>query len=148
MLFIDNITVCADQKIILQNLSFNIDPGTMHVIMGQNGSGKSSFANMLMGYSQYELTSGHILYQQQDLMQISIQNRSKMGIFLAFQQPLTVPGVTVFQFLKEIYRAADKPQLQAMEFQIYLESLLQQVALDNSFLYRGLHENFSGGGCG
>jgi len=145
MLSLQNITVCVDQKIILQDLNLYIAPGTLHVIMGQNGSGKSSLANMLMGCSHYEVTCGRLVYREQNLAEISIQNRSKQGIFLAFQQPLTVPGVTVFQFLKEIYYAAEKPLLSIIEFQLYLESLLQQVALDLSFLSRGLHENFSGG---
>jgi len=100
---------------------------------------------MLMGHPAYEVTCGTISYQQQCLATISIQNRSKQGIFLAFQQPLTIPGVTVFQFLKEMYMTSGKPQLPALELQQYLESLLQQVALDISFLSRGLNENFSGG---
>ena len=145
MLLLQNITVCVDQKTILQDLNLQIAPGTLHVIMGQNGSGKSSLANMLMGHPAYEITDGKVLYQGQDLTSISIQDRSKQGIFLAFQQPLSIPGVTVFQFLKEIYMISGKPQLPALELQQYFESLLQQVVLDGSFLSRGLNENFSGG---
>ena len=145
MLLLQNITVCVDQKTILQNLSLDVATGTCHVIMGQNGSGKSSLANMLMGHPLYQVAHGMISYQDQNLATISTQNRSKQGIFLAFQQPLSIPGVTVFQFLKEIYITSGKQQLSALELQLYLESLLQQVALDISFLSRSLNENFSGG---
>lgn len=145
MLSIKNIAVCVDQKIILQNLNLDISVGSLHVIMGQNGSGKSSFVHMLMGHPLYQITDGSIEYQGQDLSAISIQERSKQGIFVAFQQSISIPGVTVFQFLKEIYSAAGKPLLSAVELQQLLESLLQQVALDISFLHRGLHEHFSGG---
>lgn len=145
MLLLHNITVCIDQKTILQNLTLAVTAGSLHVIMGKNGSGKSSFAHMLIGHPLYAITQGSVLYQNNDLTALSIADRSKQGIFLAFQQPLSIPGVTVFQFLKEIYTASNQEQLAAAEFQQLLESLLQQVALDISFLYRGLHENFSGG---
>ena len=145
MLLLQNITVCVDKKTILQNVSLHVQVGSLHVIMGQNGSGKSSLASVLMGHPLYEVTDGSVLYQGKDLVAISIQDRSKQGLFLAFQQPVSIPGVTVFQFLKEIYIAAGKPLLSALELQQLLESLLQQVALDISFLGRGLHENFSGG---
>lgn len=145
MLSLQNMTVCVDQKVILHHLNLEVSPGCLHVIMGQNGSGKSSFAHMLMGHPLYEITQGLILYQGNNLAEISVQDRSKQGIFVAFQQSIAIPGVTVFQFLKEIYAAAGKPLLPAIELQQLLESLLQQVALDISFLQRGLHEHFSGG---
>ena len=145
MLLLQNITVCVDQKTILQGLNLDVVSGTLHVIMGQNGSGKSSLANMLMGHPSYEVTDGTVSYQGQNLVELSIQDRSKQGIFLAFQQPLAIPGVTVFQFLKEIYMISGRSQLPIVELQQYFESLLQQVGLDVSFLSRGLHENFSGG---
>jgi len=145
MLLLQNITVCVDQKVILQNLNLSVAQGSLHVIMGKNGSGKSSLAHMLIGHPLYNITQGAILYKEQDLTAISIQDRSKQGIFLAFQQPISIPGVTVFQFLKEIYAVSSQPDLTATDFQQLVESLLQQVSLDIAFLYRGLHENFSGG---
>jgi len=144
MLFLKNVTVCVDQKNVVQDLSLQIASGSLHVIMGQNGSGKSSLAYSLMGLPSYEIINGSITYKDQDLIALPIQNRSKLGIFLAFQQPLAIPGVTVFQFLKEIYSATGQ-QLSPADFQQLLQNLLQQVGLDFSFLYRGLHDNFSGG---
>ena len=144
MLYLSNMTVSVEQKNVIQNLSLSIAPGSLHVIMGQNGSGKSSLAHTLMGLPAYEIAHGSMQFNEQDLSIISMQDRSKLGIFLAFQQPLTIPGVTVFQFLKEIYIASGQ-QLSPAEFQQLLQDLFDQVGLDGSFLYRGLNENFSGG---
>ncbi|MBP6869671.1 Fe-S cluster assembly ATPase SufC [Candidatus Babeliales bacterium] len=144
MLSLKNMTVSVDKKKVVQNLSLDIASGSIHAIMGQNGSGKSSLAHSLMGLPAYELTSGSVIFKGQDLVDISIQDRSKLGIFLAFQQPISIPGVTVFQFLKEIYSASGQ-QLSAQEFQDYVQQVCTQVGLDQSFLYRGLHDNFSGG---
>ncbi|MDP3788374.1 MAG: Fe-S cluster assembly ATPase SufC [Candidatus Chromulinivorax sp.] len=144
MLYVQNLTVCVEQKNVLQGFSLQIAAGSLHVIMGQNGSGKSSLAHSLMGLPAYEVTNGFMQFKEQDLATVSIQDRSKLGIFLAFQQPLTIPGVTVFQFLKEIYGASGQ-QLSPAEFQQLLQNLLDQVGLDHSFLYRGFNENFSGG---
>ena len=144
MLFLKNVTVCVEQKNVVQDFSLQIACGSLHVIMGQNGSGKSSLAHSLMGLPAYEIISGTIQFKDQDLVAMPIQDRSKAGIFLAFQQPLAIPGVTVFQFLKEIYGVSGQ-QLPPAEFQQLLQDLLQQVGLDISFLYRGFNENFSGG---
>ncbi len=144
MLFLKNMTVSVEQKKIVDNLSLHVIPGSLHVIMGQNGSGKSSLAHSLMGLPAYEVTGDQIKFKEQDLLTISMPDRSKLGIFLAFQQPLTIPGVTVFQFLKEIYTASDQ-QISPADFQQLLQNLLEQVGLDISFLYRGFNDNFSGG---
>jgi len=144
MLFIENVTIRVEQKDVVKNLSLQIESGSLHVIMGQNGSGKSSLAHSLMGLPAYEVTSGSINFKDQDLITVSMQDRSKLGLFLAFQQPLAIPGVTVFQFLREIYTVSGQ-QLSPADFQELLQKLLQQVGLDISFLYRGFNENFSGG---
>ena len=144
MLFLKNITVSVAAKNVVQNLSLHVASGSLHVIMGQNGSGKSSLAHSLMGLPAYEITAGSMQFKEEDLILISMQDRSKLGIFLAFQQPLTIPGVTVFQFLKEIYVISGQ-QLPPAEMQELLQDLFDQVGLDISFLYRGFNDNFSGG---
>ncbi len=144
MVFLQSLTVCVDQKNVVQDLSLRVSAGTLHVIMGQNGSGKSSFAHSLMGLPAYQVTSGVMQFNGQDLTAVSMQDRSKQGIFLAFQQPLTIPGVTVFQFLKEIYGVSGQSMAPA-EFAQLVQKLLDQVGLDHAFLYRGFNENFSGG---
>lgn len=145
MLSIDNLTVCVEQKIVVQNFSVSIAPGSVHVIMGKNGSGKSSLAYSLMGLSAYQVLNGSIYFENQTILPLSIQDRSKLGIFLAFQQPISIPGVTVFQFLKEIYTASGQQSLPLVEFQEFVQNLCKLVGLDQSFLYRGLNDNFSGG---
>jgi len=144
MLFLKNMTVFVEQQNVVQNLSLHVAPGSLHVIMGQNGSGKSSLAHSLMGLPAYTVTADCMKFKEQDLTDVAMQDRSKLGIFLAFQQPLTIPGVTVFQFLKEIYHASGQ-QLPPAEFQQLLQNLLEQVGLDLLFLYRGFNDNFSGG---
>ncbi len=144
MLLLKNLTVCVEQKNVVENLSFHIQPGSLHVIMGQNGSGKSSLAHTIMGLPLYEIIDGSIEFIDQDITAISIDQRSKLGIFLAFQQPLSIPGVKVFDFLKEIFTATGQ-QVTPIQFQELVYNYCQQVGLDVSFLYRGLNENFSGG---
>lgn len=144
MLLLKNLTVSVEQKNVVQNLSLGIAPGTLHVIMGQNGSGKSSLAHSLMGLPLYEVISGAIEFAGQDITKMPIDQRSKLGIFLAFQQPLSIPGVSVFEFLKEIFTTTGK-QLPPAQFQELVQNYCSQVGLDFSFLYRGLNENFSGG---
>jgi len=145
MLLLQDLTISVDQKNVVQNLSLQLLPGQIHAIMGQNGSGKSSLAHSLMGLSAYEIRAGLMCFYEQDLLRLSLQERSKLGIFLAFQQPLTIPGVTVFQFLKEIYVASGQQQLSPIDFQQKIQELCDQIGLDHSFLYRGLNDNFSGG---
>jgi len=145
MLLLKKLTVVIAEKIVVQDCSLEITKGSVHAIMGQNGSGKSSLAHSLMGLSLYQIQEGQIEFEGQDLIQLSIHQRNKAGIFLAFQQPVTIPGVSVFQFLQEIYKASGQEQVASADFLELLQKLLFKVGLDQSFLYRSLHENFSGG---
>lgn len=145
MLFLDNLIVLVEQKNVVQNFSLQIQAGEIHAIMGQNGSGKSSLVHTIMGLSAYQIVDGSIIFQDQNITSLSMHDRAILGIFLAFQQPVSIPGVTVFQFLKEIYGVSGQQQLSMQYFQQLVQDLCVQVGLDQSFLYRGLHENFSGG---
>jgi Fe-S cluster assembly ATP-binding protein len=122
-----------------------IQPGTVHALMGPNGSGKSSLAMSIMGYPGYEIKSGMILFKDEDITHDGPHERSKKGIFLAFQQPLAIPGLTVFQFLKEIYDATDQEKLDVEKVEQKFITYLQSVGLHQSFLYRACNDNFSGG---
>ena len=144
MLLLENLTVCVEEKTVVQDICLHVAPGSLHVIMGQNGSGKSSLAHSLMGLPAYEIMSGSVMFCGQNITTMPIQDRSKAGIFLAFQQPLTIPGVSVFEFLKEIFTVTGR-SLAPAQFQELVQNLFLQVGLDFSFLYRGLNENFSGG---
>ncbi len=144
MLVLQNLTVVVEQKNIIQDFSLRIAPGTLHVIMGQNGSGKSSLAHTIMGLPMYQIIAGDIFFHNNSIAAMSLHDRSRAGIFLAFQQPLVIPGVRVFEFLKEIFALTGKQILPA-DFQALVTNYCAQVGLDISFLYRGLNENFSGG---
>lgn len=143
-MFIKNLSVSVEQKLIIQNLSLEFLSGSVHAIMGKNGSGKSSLAYTLIGLPSYQIVEGAIQFEGIDLQTLSIQQRSKAGIFLAFQQPIAIPGVTVYEFLKEIYHAAGY-QATPAEFQLLLQKYCDQLSLAYACLYRALHENFSGG---
>ncbi len=144
MVLLKNLAVMVEDQQIIHDVSLSIDSGSVHAIMGQNGSGKSSLAHTIMGLPSYHVTTGTMVMNDHNVLDLSLHERSKLGIFLAFQQPVAIPGVTVFQFLQQIFTAAGKQSLPA-DFQQYLKDIFQQVGLDLSFLYRGLHENFSGG---
>jgi Fe-S cluster assembly ATP-binding protein len=121
-----------------------MEPGTVHALMGKNGSGKSSLAYTLLGFPAYQMMQGSMHYNGKNLHDMTMHERSRAGIFLAFQQPVTIPGVSVFQFLKEIYSAAGHP-LQGSDFLNFVHACCDKVGLDYALLYRSLHENFSGG---
>src|SRR5579875_643650 len=115
MLKITNLSVSVDQKPILNGLNLTIEPGTTQALMGPNGSGKSTLAYTLMGHSRYSITNGSVSYKEQDITHISPDKRAKLGIFLAFQNPLEVPGVKVATFLKEAHQALTGQHLSVTE---------------------------------
>lgn len=145
MLHIKNLTVSRDQKIILSDCTLSLNAGTTHAIMGPNGSGKSTLAYTLMGHPLYSVQAGSILFNDTDLLVLSPDKRAQAGIFLAFQQPIEIPGVKVIDFLKEAYQALHKAPLQTAEFITRVNQALDFLRMDHSFAYRALNESFSGG---
>lgn len=149
MLTINDIHVQVDDKPILNGITLTVKPGEVHAIMGPNGSGKSTLSNVLAGRPGYEVTSGSLLYQGQDLLAMKPEERARAGVFLAFQYPVEIPGVSNIYLLKAALNALRKsrgqPEIDAMDFLTLVKSKIKAVNLDEAFLYRGINEGFSGG---
>ena len=149
MLAINNLHVSVEETEILQGLTLTINPGEVHVIMGPNGSGKSTLSHLLAGHDGYTVTQGSVSFQGKDLLELTPEERSWAGIFLAFQYPVSIPGVTNAYLLKAAYNAARKARghdpLDAMDFMVLLKEKMAFVQMDEDFIYRPVNEGFSGG---
>ncbi|OGV28781.1 MAG: Fe-S cluster assembly ATPase SufC [Legionellales bacterium RIFCSPHIGHO2_12_FULL_35_11] len=149
MLEIKNLHVNVNENPILKGINLKIKAGEVHAIMGPNGSGKSTLSKVLAGHPAYEITKGEIIYNNNDLTALSPDERAKAGVFMSFQYPIEVPGVTNISFLKSAVNAVcegqGKKPLDAMEFLTFIRQKCQLLEMDESFLYRGINEGFSGG---
>ena len=149
MLSIKDLCAKVEEKNILKGLSIEVKPGEVHAIMGPNGSGKSTLGNVLSGRPGYEATSGSVLFKGHDLLDMDTEERAREGLFLAFQYPVEIPGVSNMEFLKAAVDAKRKHQalseLSSVEFMKLARETSKRVSLDPSFLKRGVNEGFSGG---
>ena len=149
LLQVDNLHVAVDGKPILKGLSLTIEAGEVHAIMGPNGSGKSTLANVLAGRPGFEITSGTINFKGAELAGLAPEQRAHAGLFLAFQHPIEIPGVSNMEFLKaanDSQRAAAGLEARtAIEFMQSIRSLAESLDLNPDFLKRGVNEGFSGG---
>jgi len=130
---------------ILQGLDLQVVAGEIHAIMGPNGSGKSTLANALMGSPEYEVTGGRILFHGDDITDWPADVRAKAGIFLAFQYPQEIPGVSVIQFLRQALSARKGIDLSVLELRLATMDWMKRLGMDSSFVDRYLNEGFSGG---
>ncbi len=146
---IENLHVKVGGKEILKGLSLAIKPGEVHAIMGPNGTGKSTLANVLAGREGYEVTEGRVLYKGRDLLSLAPEERAWAGVFLAFQYPVEIPGVNNMYFLKAALNAARKqrgePELDAIDFLALAKTKAKLVEIDKKLLDRAVNEGFSGG---
>ncbi len=149
MLDINNLHAETSGKQILSGLQLKIMPGEVHAIMGPNGSGKSTLGKILAGHPEYQITDGEILYRGTDISDIQPHELARKGIFLAFQYPTEIPGVSNMEFLKASidahYKAQGKEQLTTSEFIKSVRGLAADLDLNPEFLKRGVNEGFSGG---
>ena len=146
LLRIDNLSASVEGKPILNGVTLGIRAGEIHALMGPNGSGKSTLSNVLMGHPSYEVTGGEVRFRGQNLLQLAIEERARLGLFLAFQYPVAVPGVTVAQFLKTAVNAhRGKEHVKASEFLRALRENARFLEMDEAFLNRYLNDGFSGG---
>ncbi|MDF7816933.1 Fe-S cluster assembly ATPase SufC [Runella sp. MFBS21] len=149
MLTITDLQASVDQKEILKGINLEIKPGEVHAIMGPNGSGKSTLASVLAGREEYEVTGGSVDFEGQDLLEMSPEERAAAGVFLAFQYPVEIPGVTTINFLKtalnEIRKSRGEEPLDAAQFLKLMREKAKLVNIDDALLKRSLNEGFSGG---
>lgn len=145
ILSLNNISVSVLDQPILYDISLNVSAGAIHGIMGPNGSGKSSLAYVLAGHPHYSVTAGSIVLNGKDLITMPVHERACNGLFLSFQHPIEIPGVSIASFLKEAYVAVSGHQISAIDFQQLLRKRCEQLSIDKSFVERAVNVGFSGG---
>ncbi len=149
MLAIKNLRVKVGEKEILRGINLTVGAGEVHAIMGPNGSGKSTLAHVLAGRENYQVTGGEVRYDGKDLLAMSPEERARGGVFLAFQYPIEIPGVSTTYFLKAALNAVRKhrglEELDAMDFLTLIKEKIKLVEMDQALINRPLNEGFSGG---
>ncbi|MTI22672.1 Fe-S cluster assembly ATPase SufC [Fulvivirga sp. RKSG066] len=149
MLKIEDLHASIEDKEILKGINLEVKPGEVHAIMGPNGSGKSTLASVLAGREDYEVTKGKVTYKEQDLLDLAPEERAREGIFLAFQYPVEIPGVSTTNFLKtainQIREHRGLEPFDAVSFLKEMKEKMKLVDIDQSLLSRALNEGFSGG---
>ncbi len=149
MLEIKNLHVKVDGKEILRGINLKVKAGEVHSIMGPNGSGKSTLAQVLAGRESYEVTAGEVIYEGKDLLEMAPEERARKGIFLAFQYPVEIPGVSNTYFLKAALNALRKErgeeEVDAMDFLALIKDKMKLLGMDETLISRPVNEGFSGG---
>jgi len=145
LLQIQDLSVSVEGKPILNGVSLDVNRGEIHALMGPNGSGKSTLANTLLGHPRYKVTGGRILFKGEDVTALTPDKRAKKGMFLAFQYPVAISGVSLGNFLRSATKATRGEAVSALEFRKQLKSRMETLKMDQSFAARYTNEGFSGG---
>jgi Fe-S cluster assembly ATP-binding protein len=142
---IEHLQVSIEGKEILKGVSLSINRGEVHALMGPNGSGKSTLANTLMGHPRYKVTGGRVLFKGEDILGLRPDQRAQRGLFLAFQYPTAIPGVTMVNFLRASLKAVRGSDVPVREFRTMLKETMDLLKVDESFARRYVNDGFSGG---
>ena len=145
LLQIEDLHVRVEGREILRGVDLTVNRGEVHALMGRNGSGKSTLSNAIMGHPRYEVTGGRIVFQGQDLAELTTDERARLGIFLAFQYPLAIPGVTVANFLRAAMRATRGSDAPVKDFRRTVTAAMDELGVDHAFATRYANDGFSGG---
>jgi Fe-S cluster assembly ATP-binding protein len=145
MLKIEGLRAEIDGQEILKGLNLDVGKGEIHAIMGPNGSGKSTLSNVLMGHPRYEVTGGSVTFRDEDIFELEADERAKLGMFLAFQYPSEVPGVSVANFLRTAVNSVREKELSPMDMYRLIQEKMKIMRMDPKFAERYLNEGFSGG---
>ncbi len=145
MLEIRNLYAEKDGKKILKGVNLNLEEGKIHVLMGPNGSGKTTLANVLMGNPKYKVTGGKILFNGKNILKLDASERAKDGLFMSFQIPVEISGITLSNFLRQSYISLKKKKMSFLEFSNFLKEKCRNLEIDSNFLNRNVNEGFSGG---
>jgi Fe-S cluster assembly ATP-binding protein len=149
MLHINNLHAGVDEKEILKGINLDVNPGEVHAIMGPNGSGKSTLASVIAGKEEFEMTAGTLTFDGEDISELDPEERAHKGLFLSFQYPIEIPGVSVTNFIKTAIngnrKAKGQPDMPAGEMLKKIKEKAEMLEIDRKFLSRSLNEGFSGG---
>lgn len=145
LLRVENLHVSVEGKEILKGIDLTINKGEIHVVMGTNGAGKSTLANAIMGNPVYEVTEGSITFEGEDITEEDVNNRAKAGIFMSFQNPISIPGITVENFIRTAKATVTGENVRALAFKKELKAKMDELSFDQTYAQRYVNEGFSGG---
>lgn len=145
LLRVDNVRASIEEKEILKGINLTINKGEIHVVMGTNGAGKSTLANVIMGNPAYEVTEGSIMFDGENITEEAVNDRAKKGIFMSFQTPISVPGITVENFIRTAKNTITGENVRALAFKKELKAKMKELSFDTSYANRYVNEGFSGG---
>lgn len=145
LLRVENLHVAVEEKEILKGIDLTINTGEIHVVMGTNGAGKSTLANAIMGNPAYTVTEGKIVFDGKDITEDAVNDRAKAGIFMSFQSPISIPGITVENFIRTAKTMITGEQQRALAFKKELKSKMDELSFDSSYAQRYVNDGFSGG---
>lgn len=149
MLKLKKLNASIDDKHILKDFSLEVNPGEIHAIMGPNGAGKSTLAKVIAGHPSYEVSAEEFMFKNTDLSELDPSERAHLGLFMGFQYPLEIQGISNFQFLNSIYnarqKALGKEEMNSQQFKEYIEKIIKKYQINEEFLTRDLNSGFSGG---